>query len=279
MPFADFNPSSGDFLRTMQLRLRAGRELPARANPSAPAIVVSESLARVYFRGEDPIGRRIQTDDPDAPWLTIVGIGGDIWHGNNGQPPRPMIYPPLELDPPRHVYLAVRTAGEPAALAASIRGLVAGIDPDQAVSDIKTMDRLATESNLGIMYLAGEMALFGGIALVLAMSGVYGVMAYSVGERRHEIGIRMAVGASRGAVIRLVIGNGLKLTGAGILIGLAAAHLLTRLLAGITFGARPDDPLVFVGATAALALAALAACYFPARRAASLEAGFALRGE
>ncbi len=273
---------SPNLFSMLHIPLREGRILSDVDGPEAPRVVViSESLSRRYWSSESPIGKRIKLgrDDADSSWMTVVGIVGDVKYSWFDRGPQPTIYSAYQQAPLPYTYLSIRTSGEPTAIIPAVRSQIAGVDSEQPVFNVKTLERVISESVVGLSYVAVMMTILGLIALVLASVGVYGVMAYSVTERTHEIGIRMTLGAGQSDVLRLVMGKGLVLTGAGIVIGMAMSVGLAQLLASLIFGVSATDVTTFGGVALALATASLLACYIPARRASRVDPMIALRYE
>jgi len=278
-PDADIRAVNHDYFRAMRIPLLKGRnftEVEVRDN--AKVVVISDELARLYFPGEDPLGQRLLRGPlgKEEP-LEIIGIVGDIRHRGLDSVLRQTIYSPsLSLG---FTNLVIRTKNDPVSLAAAVRREVAAIDPNQPVANIKTMERWVSESVAQPRFRTLLLGLFSGAALLLAMVGIYGVMSYAVSQRVHELGVRMALGARAGDVLRLVIKQGMRLALAGVAIGLASAFALTRLIKDLLFGVRATDPLTFVTITLLLTGVALVACYLPARRATKVDPMVALRHE
>jgi putative ABC transport system permease protein len=273
---------SRDFFRTMNLSLRAGREFTAQDGQDAPPVaIISEDFARRYFPGKDPLGQRIKQghDDSDEPWATIVGVVGQMQYVWTTRVDRPAIYMPYQQVPRSYSYFVMRSASDPMTLVPAIRSQIASVDPDQPIFDIATEAKVIHDSVTGLSYVAVMLSVMGAMALLLAALGVYGVMAYAVAERTHEIGIRMALGAERRDVLGMLVRRGAILTGLGVLIGLPAALALAKLLASLLFGVGATDLLIFCVGTLALAGIAMLACYVPARRAMRMDPLAALRYE
>ena len=278
-PEANIRIVSPDYFRTLRIPLRAGRVFTARDTASAPLVaIINETGARLYFPGEDPIGKVIRNPDGTQP-TEIVGVVGDIKHFGLDDEPEGYLYAPHAQAPNNDMALVVRATGDPTASAALVRREVLALDKDQPVFDVKTMaTRIAertTPSRLG-SFLFG---LFAAVALTLAAVGIYGVMAYSVTQRTHEIGVRMALGAQTRDVLRLVVGQGMLLVGIGLVLGLGASFVLMRWLASKLFQVSATDPTTFVGVSLLLAVIALVACLVPARRATKVDPMVALRYE
>ena len=251
-------------------------------DPGAPVVaVINESMARRYWPNENPIGRRITLGlpRPENPWVTIIGIAKDLPHRALDSLPQPDWYLSRPLGPQRNQILFVRTAGNPTDLAAPIREIVAALDPNQPVANIRTMTDVVAGTVAPRRFNMLLFTLFAALALLLATLGIYGVMAYSVAQRTHEIGVRMALGAQPGDVLRLVIGKGMTLTLIGVALGIAIALALTRLMATLLFGVSPTDLITFAAVSAFLIVIALLACYLPARRATKVDPLVALRYE
>jgi putative ABC transport system permease protein len=271
-----------DFFRTMNLSLRAGREFTSQdGQDTGRVVIISEDLVHRYFLGQDPLGKRIKQghDDSDAPWATIVGVVGQMQYNWTARVDRPAMYMPYQQLSRPSSYFVVRSAGNPMALVPAIRSQIGSVDPDEPIFDIATEAKVIHDSVLGLSYVAVMLMVMGGMALLLAALGVYGVMAYAVAERTHEIGIRMAVGAQQRDVLGMLLKRGAILTGAGVLIGLPVALALAKLLASLLFGVSATDFFIFCFGTLALAGIAMVACYVPALRAMRMDPLAALRYE
>jgi ABC-type antimicrobial peptide transport system permease subunit len=224
----------------------------------------------------DPIGRRVRVGSKE-PWLTVVGVCGDVIHDWFSRRNHPTLYRPFLQAPSRSMALLVRTSGDPASVAADARAAVRSVDPVQAVFDLRPMRDTLQERTLGLQYLGAIMTVFGGIAVVLAVIGVYGVMSSMMTQRTHEIGVRMALGASRGDVLGLAVRQTAGLTAVGVAVGVALSLGLGRLIEAGLLGTASSDPRIVGALAALLVLAALAAGSIPARRAASIDPMAALR--
>jgi predicted permease len=275
---ASMRPVSPGYFSTLRIPVRRGRVFGDgdRAD-SPPVVVVNESAARLFWPGEDPLGKRITfgvdfdtTGKLEEASREIVGVVGDVRQGGPLKEVLPAVYFPHLQSSWRMMSLAIRSGTDPAGLTAAVRKTVFELDRELPVSDVKTMDEMVSESVAQPRFYALLVGHFAVLALVLALTGAFGVIACSIAERTQEIGIRMALGAEGGAVLRLVLKEALALTLAGIALGLAAAPGLTRLMAGQLYGVDPRDPAVFAGAAAALLAAAMAASWLPARRATRL---------
>ena len=273
---------SPSYFRLMNIGLRNGRELnESDADATLPVAVISRLFATRFFPGENPIGKKIKIgkDDPESTWMTIVGIVGDVHYTWIDKQELPTIYRSYRQAPPFYGFLALRTEGNPLSFVSAVRSEVAAVDPDLPLFDVLPFDKVISNSIVGIAYVAAMMAVLGLIALVLASVGIYGVMSYSVGERTHEMGVRMAMGASSRDVQKLILGNGLFLTFVGMAIGLPVALGLAYAISGLLFGVKVADPFAFVGLPLLLAAVATLACYLPARRAVRMDPLTALRYE
>jgi putative ABC transport system permease protein len=284
-PDAEYRVVTPEYFQTMNIPLLRGRYLSEQDGPKSPKVfVINDTLARRYFGNEDPIGKRMNLgDEKDPDWYTVVGIVRDTRHESIGADPYPQMYTVNTQVARRSMVLVARTAGEPASMIPTIRSTVTAMDSTLALNNARTMAQVVALSLARPRFNMLLMSLFAGVALVLAAVGIYGVMAYSVTQRTHEIGVRMALGASSVDVLRMVVRQGLALTLAGVGIGLVGAFIITRLIAsllsGLLFQVGTHDPLTFVGIAGLLALVALAACLIPARRATKVDPMIALRYE
>lgn len=282
--FAVIQSVTPGYFRTLGIPLLRGREFAARDNvPDAPPVmVINESLARRlwprYPRGQDPVGRRIgEGYDKAVGWIEIVGIAADVHDGGLASDAVPEFYLPCTVHPPQTAYLAVRASGDPLRLVNTVRHAVLAADRDQPVSDVRTMDEVL-ETSVGqrrlTMLLLGVLA---GVAWLLAVVGIYGIIACSVAQRTQEMGIRRALGAGQGDILWLVLGQGLGLALGGVALGVGGALALTRVIRSLLFHISATDPAAFLGAAVLFVLVALAASYVPARRAARIDPMAALR--
>lgn len=280
---AQLETISPNYFSLMRIPLREGRMLGERDGAeSLPVAVVSERMARRYWPGQSALGRRIKAapaEDSAKPWLTIVGVVGDIQYAWWDKEPPPVLYQSYRQAPEGWATLAIRAHGDPMRVVPAVRSQVAKVDADQPLAEIKTLDRVMTDSVLGLSYMAVMMTVLGAIALALSAIGVTGLMAYAVTERTHEIGVRLALGAQRDSVLRMLVGRGMLLAGIGLAIGFMGSILLARLLSSLIFGVSATDWTIFGGVLAAMTAVALAASYVPARRAARLDPTVALRHE
>jgi putative ABC transport system permease protein len=272
-----------NYLKTLGIPLSKGRDFTADdMRPGAlPVAVINEKMAARYWPNEDPIGRRITLGlpRPDNPWITIVGIAKNVPHRAVDSQPEPDWYTSRVLSPQRHRYLFVRSALPTSALAVAIRKEVARIDPYQPVTSVKTMHDVISSTTAPRRLNAVLLGVFAAIALVLAVLGIYSVISYSITLRTQEIGIRMALGARRPAILMMVLRKGMLLTLIGIAIGLIAAFALTRWMSSMLFGVSTSDPMTYVAVLLIALGAALLACSIPARRATRVDPLIALRYE
>lgn len=276
---ANFRVITPHYFRAMGIPLRKGRLFTDRDVPSSPRVaIINEAFARRYFPGEDPIGKSLSLRDKQG-LREVVGVVGDAKHASLHAETRPEVYVPFLQSPYYFLWLVVRTASEPGSLASAIEWEVRAVDKDQAVSDVRTMEELLARSIGQRRFNMLLLLTFAVLALALASVGLYGVMSYSVTQRTHEIGIRMALGAGPRDVLKLVVGQGLVLTLLGVGIGLVAAFGLTRLMSSLLYGVRADDPATFGFVSLLLIAVALLASYIPARKAANVDPTVALRYE
>jgi len=283
-PGGNYRTVSTDYFHTMNIPVLQGRAFNDRDTETTPLVViVNQALAKRDFPNENPIGKRINLGNTDAQgqpvWWEIVGVVSDIRNLELREAGAPEFYLSALQDSFPNMFLVVRTSVEPTAVAASIRQAAAEVDKSAAVSDIKTMDHIVSDAVTQPRFNLFLLGLFSGIALLLSAAGIYGVTAYSVAQRTHEFGIRLALGAQVGDVLRMIIRQGMLLISAGIAIGLVASFALTRLLRSVLFGVSVTDPLTFIVISLLLTLVALIACYVPARRATKVDPLTALRYE
>ena len=270
------------YFQTMGIPLLAGREFQHQDTNGAPGVaIVNQAMARRFWKNRNPVGTRIRlgSANPKAPWLTVVGVIGDVLHNGLDQSAQPELYRPYTQAAWPVMTVVVRTASAPGAFTGPVKRALLTIDPDQAASGAATMEEVLRDSLGSRRFPAILLAAFGMLALTLAAVGISGVVGYAVVQRTHEIGIRMALGASPAEVLGLVMKRSMGWTLAGLVAGIAASFGLTRLLAGLLFGVRPMDPLVLGTAAVLVAGVALLASYVPARHAARVDPVTALRCE
>ena len=276
-----YRVATPDYFRTMDISIVRGRAFTEQDKAGAiPVVIVNETLARKHWPGQDPIGKRIRFYGPldKAPWMEVVGVVEDVRHELD-LPVTPEYYLPHAQDAWNAMILVARTNVDPASLSAALRQQVWAIDKDQPVFDVKTMQEVRSDSVALYSFSSVMLAIFAGIALVLAAIGIYGVMAFAVTQRTQEIGIRMALGARTADVLKLVVKHGMKLALLGIVIGLAGSWALTRFIKELLVGVEATDLLTFSLVSVCLLVAAFIACYLPARRATKVDPLVALRYE
>jgi putative ABC transport system permease protein len=270
---------SPNYLETVGIPLVQGRGFrESDSLTSPPVAIVSEKFAARYWPGENPLNRRIRIGDA-GPWLTVIGVAKDMRYTPWSVEIAPAIYQTYRQQPLYYTYIAVRTRDDPNALSIPARSAIAGIDIDVPLWEIKPFDRVIANKLIGLSYVAVMLSVLGAIATILAAAGIYGLMAYSVSERTHEIGIRLALGAARSDLLAMLARRGLFLTAVGLGTGLAIAIPLARLLSNLIYGVSATDAATFGGSVGLLAAVALMACYLPARRAMSVDPIIALRRE
>jgi putative ABC transport system permease protein len=279
-PNADRRAVTPAFHRAMGIRVQSGRLFtPSDDERASLVVIVSRGFADRYWPGENALGKRLKLArfESESPWRTVVGVVDDVQHASLADRPRPVVYYPHAQGPTGAMQLVVRAASTPAAIAAGVRGAMQRIDPDLPVSELKPMTFYLSGA-LGdtevALSLLGSFAL---MAIALAAAGIYGVMAYAVAQRRVELAVRIALGASRADVLRLIGFHGLRLTAAGIAIGLAGSALTSSLLGDLIVGVQPGDPRILAATAAALAVVAMTACAGPAARALRVDPNEALR--
>ena len=274
------------YVPTMGIPIVAGRAFSASDDQAAtPVAMINETLAKVFYPNTSPIGRRIKPSGvPDSLWFTIVGVVKDVKQGGVDQKTGTELYfhipqlPRTQGFAPRNMNIVLRSKLGPSALASSIRREVSALDPTLPIVSLRSMDDVFSDSVSRPRFLAQLLGIFASVALLLAAIGTYGILAYSVTERRHEIGIRMALGADRRGVLTMVIRQGLTVTLAGLVVGLVGAIAVSRLASSLLFGVKPTDPLTFVSVSAFIVAVAIVACLVPARRATRVDPLSALRG-
>lgn len=283
---SNYRVVSAGYFRALGVRLLAGRWLEDRDREQAPDVVlVNSSFAKTYFANQSPLGQHIQlgaTPDASIPWMEVVGIVGDVKQSLASESSTEMYVPYRQADRVLPIFamsLVVRTMGDPLVQAGAIRAIARGLDPNQPITGIRTMEQNISQSVTEPRFRTILLAIFAGIALALAGVGIFGVMAYSVVQRTRELGVRISLGASRGLIFQLVLRRGLRLTLLGLVIGLAVTFALTRYLSSLLFNVPSYDPLTLVCVTAGLLVVSVIACYLPARRATLVDPIVALRQE
>jgi putative ABC transport system permease protein len=276
----NFRTVSPDYFRVMGVPLLKGREFSDVDHEGAPLVtVINETMARRFWPNADPIGQRVKETSNDGVWREIVGVVGSVRHKARGEEPRPEMFVPWSQRPDLTLNLVVRTQTEPASFAEALRRSVADIDANLPVFEVRTMEERLFESVAQPRFRTALLGAFAALALVMALVGLIAVMAVSVAQRTHELGIRVALGAQRRDVIGLVMGQGVKLVGIGIALGLVGASALTRVLTTLLYEVKPTDPLTFLAAPVLLIVVAILACWAPARRATKVDPLTALRHE
>lgn len=278
-PVADFNVADSHFFATMGIPLIAGRTFSESDQAGTPrAAVINRTMAEKFWPAGDPIGKQLELLDEKKP-ATIVGVVGDIRQRNLHDPAPAQIYFAYPQNPDIFATLIVRTEGDPMAMANAVRQAIWSIDSDQPMWKVRSLESLVKRSMSDRRYLAFLLSIYSGLALLLAAVGIYGVLSYSVGRRGQEIGVRMALGAQPGDVLTLVLRQGMALVLIGAALGCLGAIGAARLISTLLFGVSTADPVTFAASAFLLTAVALAACYFPARRAMRVDPLEALRHE
>jgi putative ABC transport system permease protein len=268
------------YFETLRLPILRGRAFTEDDRAATdPVVIVSDSMARRFWPDTEAIGRRfrVASGDTPGPWLTIVGVSGDVIHNWFNRRNAPTMYRPMAQAPTGYLAFAVRTNGEPDALATAAGAAIRQVDPAQPAYEVLTMRRLLSERTIGLQFITSVMGVFGALALVLALVGVYAAMSYLVSQRTHEIGVRVALGATRGDVLRLVVGQAWRVTAAGVAVGIVLAIALTRLIEAGLVGVIAADARLVALLAALLVVAGILAGYLPARRATGIDPITALR--
>jgi putative ABC transport system permease protein len=276
-----------DYFHTLQIPMLQGRAFNIRDTASAPAVaIVSESLARKYWPGENPVGKRLKPDFKGSPSCTVVGVAGDVRHWGADVDTEPTAYYPYTQVPDTirplleaNMAIAVRSSLGGSVLLHSVRSAVAGVDPNVPVYEVKTMDSMVADAGSLRRFDLSLLVTFSGLALALAAIGVYAVMAYSVSQRTKEIGIRIALGARSQDVFRLSLQQGARLAIAGVVVGVTAAFFLRKIMASLLYGLSANDPIILSVVPLVIVLVVLLACYLPARRATKVDSMVTLRYE
>ena len=279
-PVAEGRQVTPEYFQTMQIPIRRGRTLVAVVDSTSPVeVVINQTMASKYWPGEDPIDRRIRLFGPRGPMATIVGVAGDVRQVAPDQPPREELFLSSQRFPGQEMAFLVRTEGDPAGLGSAVTRAIRQVDPQQPVFGIMPMEKVIANASAERRFSLLLLTLFAGLALLLSAIGIYGVMAYNTTQRRHEIGIRMALGAGSREVLGLVVGQGMRLVGLGLLFGLTGAWVLSRVLTSQLYDVSARDPFTYLTVAVLLGAVALAALYVPARRAVRLDPMTSLRSE
>jgi putative ABC transport system permease protein len=283
-PSADFDAISSDYFRTLGVPLIAGRDFNAHDEQRASQVmIVNQAFVRRFLAGKDPVGTRVMPEftswQEQPPWRTIVGVVGDIKHASVREDAAPKFFVPYSQGLISNLTIVVRTTGDPANMVNGLRAVIASMDSQLAVFNVRALDENIAGSLATEKFETFLLAIFAGLAFVLTAIGLYGVLAYTVAEQTHDFGVRMALGATTGTVLRLVLRSGLAITAVGLVIGVFAALGTDRLLAHALYGVGYVDPLTFAAVMAALILVCVLASYIPARRAAKVDPMVALRYE
>jgi putative ABC transport system permease protein len=278
---AHYRVISPDYFRVLGIPVVKGREFTEQDSATSPDVaIINESMARAFWPGEDPVGKRVKLGpDPSVGWTQIVGVVRDARNFGLDADVHQEIYQSYQQAPPRRARLVVRTASDPLSLVGAVRGEVSALNKNLPVSEVATMEKLLTDSVAQKRFSMFLLTAFAAIALLLAAIGIYGVISYSVTQRTHELGLRMAFGAKPKHIRNLIVGQGAKLALLGVGIGLVTSLLLTRVLAALLYGVSATDPTVFVGLAVLLVGVSLLACFIPARRATKIEPMTAMRYE
>lgn len=280
---SDFRRASNDYFQTMGIPLLKGRLLNDQdADPNQPlTAVINDAMANRFWPGEDPVGKRFRSgpNSDQNPWVTVVGVVGNVRHLGLDIEPRPEMYRHYLTNPPNSPIFVIRTKTEPSNLFATVRSVVKQMDSEIALSGLTTMQEQVSISVATRRFALTLFGIFAGVALLLASVGLYAVMSYSVTQRTHEIGIRAALGAQSGDLLRLIVRQGMTLVAIGLVVGLVAAFALTRLMQSLLFEINANDPPTLVAVVGALAAVAAIACWIPARRATKVDPMIALRCE
>ena len=276
LPAGQLRWVSPDYFSVMRIPIRSGRAFDER-DLNQPVVIINENMARRFWPGSDPVGVKFVTGPwgPNPTWSTIIGVAGDVKQfGLDSEPSFDLYYPALIP-----LSIVVHTPGNAKSLTGPVRAAIQAAAPEIPVMEVRTMDEVVEESAATEHWTMSLLAAFAALAMGLALVGIYGVVSWSVTQRTREIGIRMTLGASPGTVVGQVLGHGIRLSAGGLALGLTAAFLLRRSLAGLVFDVSPSDPLIYTGAAALMLAVALAACYIPARRASRVDPWIALRWE
>jgi putative ABC transport system permease protein len=278
-PEVNYRTASSDYFRALDVPVITGRVFTEQdTSTSMTTVVVNRTLVERFFSDRGPIGQRIRIGpNPKAAWRTIVGVVGDMHQSGPEAPAQPELYLPIAQDSFADLYFAVRTSGDPLSVAQTLRDVVHSIDPQVSILDMSTMEAILSEHVASRRLVMLLLAAFAGVALLLALIGIYGVMGNAVSQRTNEIGVRMALGAQRGEILQMILGEGARLSLAGLALGVAIAVAATRLLESTLFGVTPTDVTTYAVVIVVMLGVGLLACYLPARRAARVDPLSAIR--
>jgi putative ABC transport system permease protein len=281
---ANVDTISSDYLKTMKIKLLRGRDITEQDRKEVEHVVLlSESMARKFFPNEDPLGKRLKLGggpQSQAPWMTVVGVINDVkQNGLEDKQGEETMYIPYLQSPNTYSAFVMRAHGTPENLVSAVRSTIQNLDQDQPIANVKTMDQIVSEYVSQNRFYTLLLTIFSGIALLLASIGIYGVMSYSVTQRTHEIGIRMALGAKPMDILKSITGQGMLLAGIGIVVGAIGAFLLKSLVSTMLFNVSPSDPITFVAIGAIIVAVCFFATFIPARRAMRVDPMVAMRSE
>jgi putative ABC transport system permease protein len=282
VPMVSYRVVGPGYFRVMDIRLLQGRDFIEADGPDSTAVVIiNEALARRFWPNESPIGQRIRRGGLDGfgPWYMILGVVSNARTFGIDSDPRPEIFIPHAQFRLPQMTLVARTAGDPSQHVNAIRAQIRAVNRNIPITGVQTMEQLLSRSVAARRFTMALLSVFAGLALILAAVGIFGVMSYAVTERTREIGIRMALGARAGDVVKVIVRQGMRLALIGIVLGLAASFALAPLMQSLLFGVSPTDPVTFIVLAFLLAAVALAACHLPARRAAKVDPMVTLRYE
>jgi putative ABC transport system permease protein len=282
MPLADVQSVGPQFFSALRIPLNRGRALDTSDSPDAPrVVVVSQKAADQFWPQQDPIGRKLKLGSPNAAgeWLTVVGVSQDVKQNWWNAAPPPTLYLPYQQMPLRSMHFALRVAGGPSDRATAVRDIVRRLDAQLALTDIKPYDKEIADSLAIVRGMGMLMTIFGGVALLLAAIGIYGLVAYGVSQRMHEFGIRVALGATRLDVLKRVVGEAMILSAISVGVGLPLSFVLSKVMGSSVFGLVQFQPMVLIAFAGLLVFTSLAASFFPALRATRVDPLVALRYE
>jgi predicted permease len=272
---------TSEYFSAMGIPVVEGRSFTENDAPGHPIVVmVNQAFAQKYFGGRDPVGLGVRTSGPNDPLRTVIGVVGNVRHTNLEAPPPPEVYEPLwQTDIDGSAYFVIRSALPPGTMGTTVRVALRTIDPNLAAGEIQTMGELASQMRARRRFQTTVVTAFAAMAMLLGMVGIFGLLSYSVKQRTAEIGLRIALGASRGRVLGMILRQGILLSGAGLVVGLLGALGFTRVLSSSLYGVSAVDPVTFIAVPILLLLVTVAACLIPARKAANVDPMCSLRYE